>query len=77
MLKDTVEESDELDNLQPDADLSELGINSVTFMRIVIAIEMEFDVEWDDADLNYDSFSTINKIVTYIQNSATQVEAAA
>jgi len=69
MLRENVGECSELDNIKPDDELSVLGINSVTFIKLVIAAEMEFGITWKDEDLNYQNFSTVNKIMEYISSS--------
>ncbi|MCT4564956.1 MAG: acyl carrier protein [Maledivibacter sp.] len=69
MLKEFIGEDEGLENLGPDDSLSAIGLNSVTFMRVVIAAEMEFEIEWDDRDLSYGKFSTINNITSYIESS--------
>jgi acyl carrier protein len=69
MVRENLEDGNELDNLKPDDDLSVLGINSVTFIKLVIAAEMEFGITWNEEDLDYRNFSTINNIVDYIIKS--------
>ncbi|MCG7407268.1 acyl carrier protein [Paenibacillus sp. ACRRX] len=69
MLKDNVDDSDALDQLGPDDELTVLGVNSVTFIKLVIAAEMEFGVTWKDEDLDFRNFMTINSIMNYILSS--------
>jgi acyl carrier protein len=69
MLKENLEDADGLEKLNPDYDLSSFGINSVTFIKLVIAAEMEFGFSWNDDDLDYKDFSTVNNIVEYIKRS--------
>ncbi|MBD8498495.1 acyl carrier protein [Paenibacillus arenosi] len=66
ILKDNVDDPQMLENIDPDDDLSSLGINSMTFIKLVIATEMEFGVAWNDEDLDFRNFSTINQIMNYI-----------
>ncbi|MBH5320335.1 acyl carrier protein [Paenibacillus sp. GSMTC-2017] len=66
LLKDNVDDPNMLDQYGPDEDLSALGINSLTFIKLVIATEMEFGVSWNDEDLDFRNFSTINQILSYI-----------
>ncbi|WP_195576567.1 acyl carrier protein [Paenibacillus sp. 1001270B_150601_E10] len=66
LLKDNVDDPSLLDQCDPDEDLSSLGINSLTFIKLVIATEMEFGVSWSDEDLDFRNFSTINQIMNYI-----------
>lgn len=69
MLKENLDDTSGLDNLDPDCDLSGFGINSVTFIKLVIAAEMEFGISWNNEDLNYKNFSSVNNIVEYITSS--------
>lgn len=69
VLKENLGEESNIDSMHPDEDLSVLGVNSVTFIKLVIAVEMEFGIEWLNEDLGFQSFSTINKIVEYVLNS--------
>lgn len=66
LLKDNVDDPSLLDECGLDDDLSSLGINSLTFIKLVIATEMEFGVSWSDEDLDFRNFSTINQIMNYI-----------
>ncbi|GKU76568.1 acyl carrier protein [Paenibacillus sp. L3-i20] len=66
LLKDNVDDPSELDQCGLDDDLSALGINSMTFIKLVIATEMEFGVSWSDEDLDFRNFNSINQIVSYI-----------
>ncbi|NBI27601.1 acyl carrier protein [Chengkuizengella marina] len=71
MLKENLEVSEEvdIDQLGFDDDLSVLGVNSMTFIKLVIAAEMEFGMTWDDEELDFSNFSTINNIINYISSS--------
>lgn len=69
ILKENLEDSVELDTLKPDDDLSALGINSVTFIKLVIGAELEFGITWNEEELDYRDFSTINNIVNFITKS--------
>ncbi len=46
--------------------LQELGINSLSFIKIVVSIESAFSVEFDDEYLNFEKFNTVNDLITYI-----------
>ncbi|MBW5446415.1 acyl carrier protein [Cohnella sp. CFH 77786] len=70
MLKEVLaEEGERLEELGPDDDLSGFGVNSMTFIRLVLALEMEFGVSWDDDDLQFQNFTTVNSIVRYVERS--------
>ncbi|TYP72394.1 phosphopantetheine-binding protein [Paenibacillus methanolicus] len=69
MLRDNVDDPSMLDDLDPDADLTALGVNSLTFIKLVIAAEMEFGLTWNDDDLDFRHFSSVNSILNYVQQS--------
>jgi acyl carrier protein len=47
--------------------LQDLGINSISFIKIVIALEKEFGIEVEDENLNPDDFQTIQSIINYVE----------
>ncbi|MBU5317319.1 acyl carrier protein [Clostridium bornimense] len=49
--------------------LSELGINSINFVKIVVMLEKFFHFEFKDEDLNYEKFDYVSSICKYIQDS--------
>lgn len=70
LLKDVLaDEGERIETIGPDDDLSVLGVNSVTFIRLVLALEMEFGVSWEDDDLQYQNFLTLNNIIQYVETS--------
>lgn len=44
----------------------ELGMDSIDFVRVVIALEDGMEVEFDEFDLNLESFKTCNDFIKYI-----------
>jgi acyl carrier protein len=46
--------------------IAAIGINSIGFVRIVVAIETEFDFEFDDDYLDPTRLQSINDIIEYI-----------
>jgi len=48
--------------------LSDLGINSIDALELLIEIENEFDIEIPDEDLNADLFSSVEYLSNYIFN---------
>ena len=49
-----------------DSNLVEYGLNSVTFINVVVAIETEFEFEFDDEDLDPNKYITCRNILDYI-----------
>ena len=46
--------------------LKELGMTSLSFVKIVVAIEEEFDIEFDDNDFEMDKFTFVDDLISYI-----------
>lgn len=61
-----VEKSSEDEKLSIDESFSNISINSVDFIKIIVGIETEFDFEFHDDDLRMDRFQNIHEIVDYI-----------
>ncbi|MCX8130467.1 MAG: acyl carrier protein [Clostridia bacterium] len=55
-----------INDIDPANKLQDLGINSITFIKIVVAIEAEFGFEFNDDELNYDKFNSLSDVVKYI-----------
>ena len=45
-----------------DEELSELGMNSITFIKIIVAVEEEFECEVPDSKLLVGEKCTVNKV---------------
>lgn len=48
----------------------DLGINSLNFIKVVVAIEDEFDVVFEDNQMNYELFGSVKDIVSLISKEA-------
>lgn len=46
--------------------VSEIGINSVDALEILVRIESEFSIQIADEDLSIDLITTIDKLATYV-----------
>lgn len=57
-----------MDNLQINDDLSVLNLDSLIFIRLVVCIEDEFDIEFDDENLDMDKFDTLQSLILYIES---------
>lgn len=72
-LKDCLEKALELEKkdvkkIDMDTPLQDLGINSMLFMKIVVAIENEFDFEFQNENLDYSKFQTYGDILKFIED---------
>ena len=51
-----------------DEDLSELGMDSITFIKIIVALEEEFECEVPDSKLLLGEMNTANKIFQILKD---------
>ncbi len=63
MLKEKVE-------LSGNSGLAELGITSVQYIVLTLAIETEYSIDFEDEALVVSSFETINDLATYVYENA-------
>ena len=42
-------------------------IDSITFVKMVVALETEFNFEFDDEMLSFSNFETIGQLVDYVK----------
>lgn len=50
------------------AKLGELGLNSLLFIKVVVRLEVEFDVDFEDENMDISTFVVLNDIVKYIES---------
>lgn len=51
-----------------DTSLSSIGIDSITFVQIVVALEDRFDFEFDDDKILINAFPTIKSMLEYVES---------
>ena len=56
-----------VNEIQIDDNLKIWGVDSINFVKILVALEKEFKFTFDDDHLNLESLSTVNEIVSYIK----------
>ncbi|MBS4536692.1 acyl carrier protein [Clostridium sp. D2Q-14] len=52
-------------------DFLKIGINSLTFIKVVVAIEEEFEIFFDDDELNYEMFGSFESVCSIIEKKMT------
>ncbi len=72
IIKSNLEES-VIQNINIDSDLASAGINSITFIKIVVSLETEFDFEFDDEKLLFVAFPTLRSITEYTELKVSQL----
>ena len=60
-------DADALGEVDMDTDLTELGLDSLKAIELVVFIEDEYDIEISDDDLLIENMSTIGKIIEMIE----------
>lgn len=48
-------------------DLFKLGMNSISFIKLVVNLESEFDFEFEDEALDYSRFNSLDLLCSYIE----------
>lgn len=56
-----------VESIKVDQPLSELDLDSINFVKLVIALEAEFDFEFDDDKLLISEFPTVRSLVEYVE----------
>jgi amino acid adenylation domain-containing protein len=53
------------------SDFSSIGLDSITFIKVVVALEGEFDFEFDDEMLLITAFPTVGSMIEYVESKST------
>ena len=51
------------EDLDRDVNLNVYGLDSLSRVRLVVALEDEFNISFADKDLTQDNFSTVNSVI--------------
>lgn len=54
-------------NIKMTDDFESLGLNSLHYLKIVVEIESEFDIELDDENLDNKTFKNIENLYNYVK----------
>ncbi|MCX8131452.1 MAG: acyl carrier protein [Clostridia bacterium] len=68
IIAENLEMKESIQIMNLDLKLIDIGVNSITFIKIIVAIETEFDFEFSDEDLDYNKFPNIDALVSYVKN---------
>ena len=49
-------------------DFTAIGVDSITFINIIVALEQEFDIEFDDEMLLISQYSNVKEFIEYVTN---------
>ena len=67
IIKENLELLNDVFTIGKDEDLSVYGMDSVSAIKVIVAIEQEFEFEFNDEDLGVDSVRTVQKNLDYIK----------
>lgn len=55
--------------LKENDDLTEIGLDSISFIKIIVALEQNYDIEFDDVSLDFSNFDSFNKLCDFVKES--------
>ena len=67
IIKTNIENAEITDDML-DENLGALGMDSITFVKIIVTLEEEFECEIPDSKLMIGEMDTINKVVQVLKN---------
>jgi len=59
------------DNINVNTDFTSIGFDSITFIKTIVALENEFDFEFDDEMILITKFPTVKSMVEYVEAKVT------
>lgn len=62
IVRQVMPEQSSLTNLAADADLYDAGLTSMAMVKLMLAVEVAFDIAIPDADLHPDNFRSIGAV---------------
>ena len=57
-----------IDDITLETEFSGAGVDSITFITVVVALENEFNFEFDDEMLLITAFPTIKSVIEYVES---------
>lgn len=66
ILKENLYYTVSIEEIDPETNLEEYGMDSFAYIKLVIALENEFQVEFEDEALDFKNLSTLKSIASYI-----------
>lgn len=69
VIRDAIENPNlSIDEINEQDDLVRIGVDSLAFIKIIIALEKEFNIKIDDIYLDVGKFATVGQLVTFISD---------
>ncbi|HEX3043685.1 MAG TPA: phosphopantetheine-binding protein [Bacillota bacterium] len=57
-----------LEELGSEQNLNDLGITSVNFIKIILVLEDEFNIQFEDEDLKFEELNTLQRVTAYVES---------
>ena len=67
VLKEHLELENPIEKLGIEEDLVVKGMNSIKFLKVIVALEEALDIDIDEEELNIENFRTISSIISTIE----------
>ena len=61
-------QNEDIEKIDLQSNLIGMGYNSLNFIELVVKAELEFEIEFNDDDLDYRKFTTVKDFVDYIES---------
>ena len=66
-LKENLEPEKDIEKIGLDDDLVDQGMNSIKFLKLIVALEETFDIDIDEDQYSIENFRTINSLISTIE----------
>ena len=57
----------DITNIDQDDELIEYGLDSLNLVKVVLAIEERYNIEFSEEELEFENFSTLKRIINIIE----------
>ena len=62
---DIVKAVSNMQDVSPETEITTMNIDSITFIKIIVALEDAFEIEFDSRKLKYISFFNVDELIDY------------
>lgn len=67
IFKEVFSEEVQTQQITLDTDLKKFGINSISFIKLIVAVESQFDIIFDNEDIDVNVLKTLRGFSDYIR----------
>ncbi|MBU3198523.1 phosphopantetheine-binding protein [Clostridium estertheticum] len=69
IIKNNIDLKVNYDEIEFDDDLIQMGVNSLNYIKLIVYIEKEFEIEFDDENLAIKKYDSIKSLTDYVQEN--------